>query len=55
MDNALVNQRPRRNSGQARRQNNSNTKTTYSDSNDTGFTIGDVFGDLLDGFKPEGE
>ena len=49
------NQRPRRNSGQARRQNNSNTKTTYSDSNDTGFTIGDVFGDLLDGFKPEGE
>lgn len=46
--------RARRNS-QPRKANNSNTTTTYSDSNEGGFTLGDMFGDLLDGFTSDAE
>ncbi|HFI0462973.1 TPA: 30S ribosomal protein S1 [Streptococcus suis] len=50
------NPRPRRNNNsQARRNNQSNTSTTYSDSNESGFTLGDMFGDLLDSFTSDSE
>lgn len=47
--------RPKRNNQTARRANNTNTTTTYSDSSEGGFTLGDVFGDLLDGFTTDAE
>lgn len=37
----------------ARKANNTNTSTTYSDSMESGFTLGDVFGDLLEGLNTE--
>ncbi|MBK0347664.1 30S ribosomal protein S1 [Aerococcaceae bacterium zg-ZJ1578] len=45
--------RPKRNNQSARKANNNTQAATYSDSTDTGFTLGDMFGDLLDSFTTE--